>query len=104
MTALWFLLVFSVAVYGFWSVRRHEEWATQVAKAQCQRLQLQWLSTARIGLKPVWQRGLQWHYCYEVECSSDGQDRFTATMVMIGMKLQGFDTPVYKEPGARHLH
>lgn len=100
-TALWVLLIaFPLAL--FWtSSRAASERATYLGKQLCLKANVQWLDQSVHQIHLSIQRNvkgrMQWRRVYRYEYSHGQNDRFSATITMLGQKAIAWIDPISYE-------
>jgi hypothetical protein len=100
-TALWVLLIaFPLAL--FWtSSRAASERATHIGKQLCLKANVQWLDQSVHQIKLSIQRNekghIQWLRVYRYEYSYGQEDRYSATITLLGQKAIGWIDPIARE-------
>lgn len=97
MTTIWLILLLVSIGYAFWLQRKQDERALSLAKQLCRQYQLQFLECARTG------HSIRMHHSrrrlftrYQIDFSSDGESRYQAELLVVGMRLAAFNLPAYR--------
>lgn len=100
--ALWFFL-FAFPLALFWtSSRAAAEKAALLGKKLCQQANVQWLDQSvhqvSLSLKRNEQGRLSWRRVYSYEYSHGAEDRYSATITLVGLKAIGWTEPMQPLP------
>lgn len=98
MTAIWFIVI-GLPLVLFWTdSRAASEKATALGRTLCQRAGVQWLDQSvhqvSLALKRDDRGRLAWRRVYRYEYSHGAEDRFSATITLLGMKAVGWTEPL----------
>ena len=90
-------------IWQFWLFRTSTEKAMSMIRQYCETHHLQLVSVARTSqkLKRSTKGHLNWLVEYQFEFSSNGENKYTATMSIFGDKALSFDVPPY---ATEHFH
>ncbi len=98
MTTIWILLVTGGLLFGIWHDRKIAESAKEHASRQCDKLNVQLLSVARIKRRIAilnnGKPGFKTEFSFEF--SSTGQDSYTGILYLQDIRLVKADIPPHK--------
>lgn len=102
MTAIWFMVV-GLPLALFWTdSRAASEKATAFGRALCQRAGVQWLDQSVHQVSLALKRGeggrLAWRRVYRYEYAHGAEDRYSATITLLGLKAIGWTEPLKQTP------
>jgi hypothetical protein len=100
--ALWFFLfAFPLALY-WTSSRAAAERATHIGKKLCQQANVQWLDHSvhqvRLSVARTAHGKLAWRRVYAYEYSHGDEDRYSATITLLGLTAIGWTEPLRRSP------
>lgn len=96
---IWLLIAIGLVIFQFWRVRAITEAANVYASRYCEQQQLQLLSLARAKTRLKWLRGkLDWYTEFQFEFSGNGEDKYTGTLIMNGLRVTQTQVPPYRIP------
>lgn len=98
MENIYLLLIASLFIWFFWSLRKIEEMAVKHANHYCEQQQLQFIALARLGVRFRFNKRLGPHLLtnFALEFSSDGESSYTGELTMKGLKLDRVELPPYR--------
>ncbi len=101
-SALWFFL-FAFPLVLFWSASRAAaEKANMLGKKLCEKANVQWLDQSvhqvSLSLKRDERGRLAWRRVYSYEYSHGDEDRYNATITLLGLKAIGWTEPLQRSP------
>ena len=90
-------MVIGFTGYQFWRIRAISEQTNTYLKQYCDKHGLQLLSVARAKTRFSFKYGKpDWHSLFNFEFSSNGEDRYTGEVELIGVKVVRTELPPYK--------
>ena len=100
--ALWFF-VFAFPAALFWTASRAaSERATAIGKQLCEKAGVQWLDQSVHQIKLSLARDsngrLHWKRAYRYEYSHGGEDRYSGTITLLGLKALSWIEPIRIQP------
>ncbi len=101
-SALWFFL-FAFPLALFWTASRAAaEKATMLGRKLCQKANVQWLDQSvhqvSLSLKRNEHGRFAWRRVYSYEYSHGDEDRYSATITLLGLNAIGWTEPLSKSP------
>jgi hypothetical protein len=83
--------------YQFWRIRAISESAYQYLAQYCNTHQLQLLSVSRAKTRFSFKYGKpDWHNVFNFEFSSNGEDRYSGQVDLIGVRIVRTDVPPHR--------
>ena len=102
MTAILFIMIGLPLVLFWTSSRAAAEKATGLGRTLCQRADVQWLDQSvhqvSLALKRDGRGRLAWRRVYRYEYSHGAEDRYSATITLLGLKAVGWTEPLRRSP------
>ncbi|WP_371372824.1 DUF3301 domain-containing protein [Thalassotalea aquiviva] len=95
---IYILLGVCLGLWYLYHLRNIAEHARKQAQQHCEQLNLQFIAIARVKTRLRFNPRLGPHLRsqFQVEFSSDGESAYQGQLLMLGLKLESFDLPVYK--------
>ena len=92
---VWMVIVFTG--YQFWRIRAISERTNAYLKQYCDKHGLQLLSVARAKTRLSFKYGKpDWHSVFNFEFSSNGEDRYTGEVELIGVRVMRTEVPPHR--------
>ena len=83
--------------YQFWRIRAISEQTNTYLKQYCDKHGLQLLSVARAKTRFSFKYGKpDWHSLFHFEFSSNGEDRYTGEVELIGVRVMRTEVPPHR--------
>jgi len=101
MTLLELVLWLSIGFtgYQFWRIRGMSEKSNDYLKHYCETHGLQLLSVARSRTRFSFKYGKpDWHSTFVFEFSSNGEDRYSGEVELVGLRIVRTDVPPHRVP------
>lgn len=95
MTNLLIILFGFIGIMVFKHLRKQAEIANSHIQQYCADQQLQWLSTAQSGIGWQPHKGSLFRYRFNFEFSSNGENCYQASLIMLGPRVMQFIVPPY---------
>lgn len=90
-------LVIGFTGYQFWRIRAISEQTNTYLKQYCDKHNLQLLSVARAKTRFSFKYGKpDWHSLFNFEFSSNGEDRYTGEVELIGVRVMRTEVPPHR--------
>jgi len=98
MENIYYLLFFCLICWYFIYLRKVAESGRLHAKRYCEKNGLQFIAIARRSSRITFtkQNGLAWVSVFDIEFSGDGESNNSATLTLLGLKLNSVDVPPYR--------
>jgi hypothetical protein len=101
MTAILFIIICLPLVLFWTASRAAAEKATAMGRTLCERANVQWLDQSvhqvSLALKRNDAGRLAWRRVYRYEYSHGAEDRFSATITLLGLKAVGWTEPLRRD-------
>ena len=98
MENIYYLLFFCLICWYFIYLRKLAEAARKHANRYCEQNNLQFIAIARRSSRLTFTKkhGLVWRSLFDIDFSGDGESSNSATLTLIGLKLDSVDVPPYR--------